>query len=194
LLCGRLVKRRKLNSLISLSLSLSLRIYADASYAPSALDRKSISGYVATIGGATVEWGSCKQTIAVTSTSEAEYIAMAHCSNHLQHFRQLLVEIGVHTERSAVPVIYSDNQSAIAVLSQINLGTSSRHIDIKYHVVRDKITTVLVDKTRKWTTFADMIVKAYNDTPHDVTKFPPRYLLKGEKNQPFFCQKRIKHT
>src|SRR5699024_3930770 len=65
----------------------SLVVYADANFAPKG-DRKSQSGAVLKLAGSTVGWYSKKQKTVSTSTTEAEYIAMAIATNEtlwLQH-------------------------------------------------------------------------------------------------------------
>jgi transposase InsO family protein len=62
------------------------------------------------------------------------------------------------------------------------------HVERYNDTIVQKLRTYLIDKARKWTTLAEQITARYNDTPHDVTRFPPRYLLKGELDTPFFIK------
>jgi hypothetical protein len=50
--------------------------YSDANWISNMDEMYATSGYVFTLGGATVSWGSCKQTILTRSTMEAELLAL----------------------------------------------------------------------------------------------------------------------
>ncbi|PNX57093.1 putative copia-type protein, partial [Trifolium pratense] len=56
--------------------------YSDSDYGGDVDDRKSTSGYVFMLGSGAVSWSSRKQPIVTLSTTEAEFIAAAHCLNH----------------------------------------------------------------------------------------------------------------
>jgi hypothetical protein len=50
--------------------------YSDANWISNMDEMYATSGYVFTLGGATVSWRSCKQTILTRSTMEAELLAL----------------------------------------------------------------------------------------------------------------------
>jgi hypothetical protein len=50
--------------------------YSDANWISEMNEMYAMSGYVFTLGGATVSWRSCKQTILMRSTMEAELLAL----------------------------------------------------------------------------------------------------------------------
>ena len=47
-------------------------------------DSKSLSGYVFTLGGATISWKSSKQTVIVRTTMEYEFIAIDKCGEEAE--------------------------------------------------------------------------------------------------------------
>ena len=53
---------------------------SDADWVGDVRDRKSMSGYVFLLGGATVSWKNCKQNCVAMSTTESEYIALCAAS------------------------------------------------------------------------------------------------------------------
>nr|GEW33828.1 putative ribonuclease H-like domain-containing protein [Tanacetum cinerariifolium] len=59
--------------------SFDLEAYSDSDYAGANLDRKSIIRGCQFLGRRLISWQCKKQTIMATSTTEAEYIAAAHC-------------------------------------------------------------------------------------------------------------------
>ena len=71
------------------------------------------------------------------STAEAEYIALSAATQEALWMRQLLTNLSVTVEKPIT--IYEDNQSAIAMSKNPQFHGRSKHIDIKYHFVRDQV-------------------------------------------------------
>ena len=114
---------------------LDLTMYSDADFAGDKLTRKSTSGYVSILGGSPVTWTSQLQRVVALSTTEAEYIAAATASQEILWLRQLLSDLG---ELSSEPtVLMVDNQSAIQLIKNPTLHRRSKHIDIRFHFIRD---------------------------------------------------------
>ena len=111
--------------------------FSDADWAGDLNDRKSTSGYTFQINGATVSWRSKKQTCVALSTAEAEYIALSAAAQEALWMRQLLTDLNVNIDEPVT--IYEDNQSAIAMSKNPQFHGRSKHIDIKYHFVRDQV-------------------------------------------------------
>ena len=90
--------------------------------------------------GSPVSWGSKKQSSVSLSTSEAEYIALSLDIQEGKWIHCLLCEILAAVNR-LVPelTIFDDNQSCIKMTKNpVNHGRA-KHIDIKYHHIRDEI-------------------------------------------------------
>nr|GEU33388.1 copia protein [Tanacetum cinerariifolium] len=60
-----------------------LEAYSNSDYAGANLDRKSITGGCQFLGRRLISWKCKKQTIVATSTTEAEYVAVAHYCGHV---------------------------------------------------------------------------------------------------------------
>ncbi|THG94602.1 hypothetical protein EW026_g6901 [Hermanssonia centrifuga] len=100
-------------------------------------DRHPIAAYVFTIGGA-ISWSSKRQDIVCLSTTEAEYIALTHAAKEAIWLYHLLDE--VFPERFKLPItVYSDNQGAIALSKDDRFHTRTKHIDIRFHFVRQYV-------------------------------------------------------
>ena len=84
--------------------------YADSDYAGDLDERRSLSGYIFTIGGRAISWRASLQSIVALSTTEAEYIAIIEAMKEAIWLKDLLNEI---SEDFDLTTIYSDNQSAI---------------------------------------------------------------------------------
>ena len=97
--------------------------------------RHSISGYVFTIDGGAVSWSSKKQSIVTLSNTEGEYIAVTHAAKEALWIRMFLSEIT--RPLTQLVTIFCDNQSAISVSKNDQFHARMKHINIKYHFVRD---------------------------------------------------------
>ncbi len=111
--------------------------FADADWAGSLDDRKSVTGWLIRLGGAPICWQSQKQSCVALSTMEAELIALAACSSEALWWRSLLSEIGF--SQIGPSVIHDDNQSCIAFAHNYGPLKRARHIDLRYHFIRDEI-------------------------------------------------------
>ena len=133
--------------------------YSDADWGGDLDDRKSTSGYVFQIGGGPVSWQSRKQGCVAISTSEAEYIALTSAAQEGIWLCRLLDEL---TGKQTNPiVIYEDNQSAICLSKNPQFHGRSKHIDIKFHFIRDRVKegTIVVEYCRSEDMLADMYTK-----------------------------------
>jgi hypothetical protein len=82
-----------------------------------------------------VSWASKKQNSVALSTAEAEYIVAGHCCVQLLWMRQTLRVYGY--KLSKVPLM-CDNESAIRMADNPVEHSRTKHIDIRYHFLRDQ--------------------------------------------------------
>jgi hypothetical protein len=108
--------------------------YSDADYAGCKIDRKSTSWTCHFLGISLVSWASKKQNSVALSTAEAMYIAAGHCCAQLLCMRQTLRDYGY--KLSKVPLL-CDNESAIRMAYNPVEHSRTKHIDIRYHILRD---------------------------------------------------------
>lgn len=133
---------RYLNGTCELKLRLGgdetgLEGYADADWAGNVADRKSNSGFLFLLNGGLISWCARKQSCVALSSTEAEYISLSECCQELEWLRKLMKDFG---ECIQVPVkINEDNQSCIKLLKSDGGTKRSKHIDTKYHFVRDLV-------------------------------------------------------
>lgn len=113
----------------------SLIGYADANWAQNKRDRKSNSGFIFILNGGTISWACRKQTCVALSTTEAEYIALAEACQEGIWIGRLLEELRM---MSTTPLkIYEDNQSCLKLLCAKGFNNRTKHIDTKYHFVKE---------------------------------------------------------
>jgi hypothetical protein len=109
--------------------------YSDSDYGGDVDDRKSTSGYVFMMGSGAVSWSSRKQPIVTLSTTEAEFIAAAHCVCQGIWLKRILECIGLE-QRKCLTVL-CDNSSTIKLSKNLVLHGRSKHIDIRFHFLRN---------------------------------------------------------
>nr|CCA24845.1 PREDICTED: copia proteinlike putative [Albugo laibachii Nc14] len=116
------------------------RGYSNADWAGELTDGKSTSGYISMLVGAPLSWGRKKHSSVSLSTSEAENIALTLAIQKGKSIHRLLCEILAAVNKSGLELtIYKDNQSCIKMTKNpVNHGRT-KHIDIKYHHIRDEV-------------------------------------------------------
>ena len=149
------------------------RGYSDADWAGDVADRKSTSGYVFMLLGAPVSWGSKKQSSVSLSTREAEYIALSLAIQEGKWIHRLLCEIMVAADQEGPELmIREDNQSCIKMTKNpVNHGRA-KHIDIKYHHIRDEVKRgeVKLEYCETTVMLADIMTKGLHGPRHkDLT-------------------------
>ena len=140
--------------------------YCDASYATDPVLRRSISGMIGTLGGMIVSWSSRTQKITTLSSTESEYIALGECGQELKFICMFLQEVGV----GKIPgIIFEDNEGAIFLAKNSQVGMRTKHIDVKYHFVRDLIQNKYLDimYVRSEDNYADLMTKNVNRETHE---------------------------
>ncbi|KAB2605263.1 hypothetical protein D8674_004980 [Pyrus ussuriensis x Pyrus communis] len=109
--------------------------YMDSDYAGDQDDRKSTSGYVFLMSSGAVSWSSKKQPVVTLSTTEAEFIAAASGACQAIWLRRVLRELGY--DQSKATVLFCDNVSTIKLSRNPILHGRSKHIDVRFHFLRD---------------------------------------------------------
>ena len=69
--------------------------YVDADYAQDLDDRRTIIGYVFTLGGGPICWKSMVQSLVTLSTIELEYMAIAEAAKEAIWLTGLVKELGI---------------------------------------------------------------------------------------------------
>jgi hypothetical protein len=137
--------------------------YTDSDYAGSVVDRKSTSGSCQFLGGRLVSWYSKKQQTVSNSTAEAEYIAAGSCCAQILWIRNQLKDYGLVLDK--IPIL-CDNTSAIAISNNPVQHTRTKHIDIRYHFIREHVMNGTVElhfvPTEEQT--ADIFTKSVNES------------------------------
>ena len=93
------------------------------------------------VAGGVFSWTSRAQKTVAHSSMDAEYMALSDCSRQVVWVRSMLEELGYNLKPTPISC---DNQGAIFVSSNPVTERRSKHIDIRFHYIRDVIERKLV--------------------------------------------------
>ena len=99
--------------------------------------RKSTSGYVFTLGGGAMSWSCVKQSCIADSTMEAEYVAVCEAAKEAVWLKKFLSDLGVVRMEQVLITFFYDNSGAIAQSKDPGNHRKGKHIERKYHIIRD---------------------------------------------------------
>ncbi|XP_051145340.1 uncharacterized mitochondrial protein AtMg00810-like [Andrographis paniculata] len=133
--------------------------FTDSDWAGCYDDRKSTTIGCFYIGDNIVSWSSKKQNSIALSTAEAEYIAAGSCCAQLLWIRQMLHDYGIGHDSFT---LFCDNTSAINISKNPVQHGRTKHIDIRYHFIRDLVENEVCDLKHIGTNDqkADILTKA----------------------------------
>ena len=116
--------------------------FADADWAENRTDRKSNSGFIFTLNGGAISWSCRKQTCVSLFSTEAEYIALSEASQEGIWIKRMLKDLG--EEQNGPIKMLEDNQSCIKLATNDKFSNRTKHIDTKYHFVKDLIEEEII--------------------------------------------------
>ena len=109
--------------------------YTDSDWASNTEDRKSTSGYLFKTTGP-ISWKTKRQPTVALSSTEAEYISLAEAIKEMIYLKRMIIDFDIQIEQTN---IYCDNRGAIALSENPINHQRTKHIDIRYHFIRDYI-------------------------------------------------------
>ncbi|CAI7853780.1 unnamed protein product [Closterium sp. NIES-54] len=113
--------------------------FSVADYAGDSADRKSHTGYAYCLNGAAISWQSKRQPVVALSTTESEYISLCQCIQEGVWLKRFFGEFG-HELATGVPV-FVDNQSAIALAQNACLHGRTKHMQVRWHFIREMVAS-----------------------------------------------------
>jgi hypothetical protein len=112
--------------------------FSDADWAGDAESAKSTSGLLVKLAGGPISWSSKKQTIVALSSTEVRYIALCEVGREVVWLRSLLSQLRMTDSKESV-LIHVDNQTAIKMAQDEGNNARRKHINVKYHWIRELI-------------------------------------------------------
>nr|GEV32931.1 retrovirus-related Pol polyprotein from transposon TNT 1-94 [Tanacetum cinerariifolium] len=122
--------------------------------------RKSTSGGIQFLGGdKLVSWLSKKQDCTSISSVEAEYVSLSACCAQVLWLRTQLTDYNFHFDK--IPM-YCDSKVTIAISCNPVQHSCTKHIDIRYHFIKEKVEKGIVELffVRTEYQLADLFTKA----------------------------------
>lgn len=147
--------------------SLEFVAYSDSDYAGCPFTRRSITGYVMTVGLGCVSWRARKQTTVATLSTEAEYRAAYEATQEIVWLRLLLSEFGYQQLKPTV--LRCDNQGALALAKNPLYHSRSKHFDVIYHWIRERVDDSTIEPIyiQRSLILADFLTKALHQPKFD---------------------------
>ena len=117
--------------------TLDLYTLSDDNWAGCPLTRCSMTGYGVFLGSNLISWVAKKQPTVSRSSAEAEYRAMAVATAEVTWISFILRDLGIPLPTAAT--LFCDNISALYMSINPVFHARSKHIEIDYHFVREKV-------------------------------------------------------
>ncbi|WVZ02898.1 hypothetical protein V8G54_023704 [Vigna mungo] len=114
-----------------------LEAWCDADWSGDQEDMKSTFGYIFKLMGTSVSWCSKKQSIVALSSCEAEYISAAETACQSVWLEAVLHDLKIEIHKPTCLMV--DNKSAISLSKNPISHGRSKHIETKYHYIRERV-------------------------------------------------------
>jgi Reverse transcriptase (RNA-dependent DNA polymerase)/GAG-pre-integrase domain/gag-polypeptide of LTR copia-type len=111
--------------------------FTDSDWANCPDTRRSVGGYLFTLGSGPISWQSRRQRTVATSSCEAEYTAAFEASKEAIWLRTLLSHIGFSP--TAPTTLLCDNNATITLSEDPAFHARVKHFDVRYHFLRERV-------------------------------------------------------
>ena len=113
--------------------------YSDSDFIGCVDSCKSTSGYIFMMVGGALSWRSVKQTLTATSTMEVEFVSCFEATSHGVWLKSFISRLEIVDTISRPLRIFYDNSVAVFMAKNNKIGSRSKHIDIKYLTIRERV-------------------------------------------------------
>jgi hypothetical protein len=147
-------------------------VYADASWGNCRDSGRSTTGWIIRYGNCWIDWNCHKQATVALSSCESEYMSISAATTNVMWTLGLLKEISLpvlhqsngdsEQVQSPVPLLLSDNKSAIAIAKNDVHHNRTKHINIKHHFIREQLSAGTIEL--QWVSTDDQIADILTKT------------------------------
>lgn len=109
--------------------------FSDSSYGVNTQEGKGTTGIIFYYGDSSISWSTKKQATVALSSCESEFIAATAAATQALWLKRLLSRL-THSNEEKVTIMV-DNKSAIELMKNLVFHGRSKHIDTKYHFIRE---------------------------------------------------------
>ena len=128
---------------------INLISYVDADWGGDPVSRKSTTGFINLLGASTnstnfpISWNSKLQKTVALSSCEAEYMAYKEAFKENMYINSLIKELSLFMKElfDNTKDIYTDSLSAIELAKNPLYHARTKHVDIRYHFIREKVNS-----------------------------------------------------
>jgi len=145
----------------------SVTVFTDSDYAGDVETHVSVTGFCIFLLGVPISWRSKSQRSVTLSSSEAEFVVLSEAAKEVKFIVQIMQSIGIEVK---LPVIVRvDNVGAILMAENLTTSQCTKHVDIRYHFVRefveDRFIRIIFVRTTENT--ADIFTKNVSGPLHE---------------------------
>jgi hypothetical protein len=113
--------------------------YSDSDFARCVDTKKSMSGYVFTLAGGAISFKSSKQIVMASSMMHAEFAACHEATGQALWLKKFIPSLKVVDNIERPLKVYCDNEPTIFYSHNNKSSGATKHIDIKFYIVKEKI-------------------------------------------------------
>ena len=95
------------------------------------------------LGSNLISWSACKQPIVSSSSIESEYKAIANSTTEIMWVQILLNDLNINSPRTTK--LWCDNLGAKYLSANPVFHARTKHIEVDYHFVRERVARKLLD-------------------------------------------------
>lgn len=113
--------------------------YCDSDWGGDLETRRSTTGFIYLFRGTPLSWNSKLQKTTALSSCEAEYMALKEAIKEQEYLKAIGNALPFFPTLLNPELLYTDSQSAIQLANNPGHHYRTKHIDIQYHFVRQKV-------------------------------------------------------
>jgi len=125
-----------------------LEIFSDSDWARDKIKRRSVTGYIGYFLNTPIVFRVCYQPTIALSSCEAEYMALSDAAKEVLFFNNFFKELKPQANLGLPVTMHVDNTAALALSTTLVTNKRTKHIDIRFHFLRDLYNQNVIQPTK----------------------------------------------